>query len=94
MPFKLALKGMLGSYLAFLSQLALRKTSAYTVESNMSMDAGVYTTSTTPPTLPWNTYNYCNAPHVNADHYSTPAHNEEAELVYLNVVMRHHKVRV
>ncbi|KAF7424379.1 hypothetical protein PC9H_009686 [Pleurotus ostreatus] len=49
---------------------------------------GVYDTSTTPPNLPWNTYNYCNAPHVNAAHYSSP---KNAKLEYVNVVIRHHK---
>ncbi|KAI0040100.1 phosphoglycerate mutase-like protein [Auriscalpium vulgare] len=53
---------------------------------------GVYNSSKTPVGLPWNTYNYCNAPHVNAAHYTRPAGADAgAELVYLNVVMRHHK---
>ena len=52
---------------------------------------GVYDSSTTPSYLPWNTYNYCNAPHVNAAHYTTP--NESAKMVYMNVMIRHHKVR-
>ena len=51
---------------------------------------GVYDTSTTPSSLPWNTYNYCNAPHVNAAHYTRPT--QPAELVYMNVMTRHHKV--
>lgn len=50
---------------------------------------GVYNSSTTPMNLPWNTYNYCNAPHVSASHYEAP---EDSELVYLNLMMRHHKV--
>ncbi|THH16964.1 hypothetical protein EW146_g3768 [Bondarzewia mesenterica] len=51
---------------------------------------GVYNTSQTPTDLSWNTYNYCNAPHVNAKYYEPPP-LEEAELVYLNVMIRHHK---
>ncbi|KAH8115072.1 phosphoglycerate mutase-like protein [Phellopilus nigrolimitatus] len=52
---------------------------------------GVYNTSITPSYLPWNTYNYCNAPHVNTAHYSKPTNISEAELVYMNVMIRHHK---
>ncbi|KAI0369550.1 phosphoglycerate mutase-like protein [Pilatotrama ljubarskyi] len=52
---------------------------------------GVYNSSFTPGTLPWNTYNYCNAPHVTAKHYRRPANAPEAKLVYLNAVIRHHK---
>ena len=51
---------------------------------------GVYDTSTTPSNLPWNTYNYCNAPHVNVAHYTMP-NVRDAKLVYMNVIMRHHK---
>ena len=53
---------------------------------------GVYNTSFTPSSLPWNTYNYCNAPHVNVAHYTMP-NASDAKLVYMNVVIRHHKVR-
>lgn len=53
---------------------------------------GVYNTSQTPSDLPWDTYNYCNAPHVNAQHYTKP-NVSGAKLVYLNTVIRHHKVR-
>ena len=53
---------------------------------------GVYNSSVTPAGLPWNTYNYCNAPHVNAEHYARPANTSGAELVYVNAVIRHHKV--
>ncbi|KIM51609.1 hypothetical protein SCLCIDRAFT_142949 [Scleroderma citrinum Foug A] len=49
----------------------------------------VYNSSTTPSELPWSTYNYCNAPHINADHYSLP--NENSTLVFVAMVMRHHK---
>lgn len=52
---------------------------------------GVYNSSWTPISLPWNTYNYCNAPHVAQDHYEAL---EGAELVYLNLMMRHHKVSI
>ena len=52
---------------------------------------GVYNGSVTPSSLPWNTYNYCNAPHVIAAEYTVP-NVSDAKLVYLNTVMRHHKV--
>ncbi|EIW81638.1 phosphoglycerate mutase-like protein [Coniophora puteana RWD-64-598 SS2] len=52
--------------------------------------SGVYNSSLTPSHLPWNTYNYCNAPHVNAERYSRPT-DPDAHLVYLNSMMRHHK---
>ncbi|KIJ51212.1 hypothetical protein M422DRAFT_158528 [Sphaerobolus stellatus SS14] len=52
---------------------------------------GVYSGSQTPAQFPWNTYNYCNAPHVNAAHYSTPPNATGAELIYMNVMIRHHK---
>jgi len=54
--------------------------------------SGVYDSSETPLTLPWNTYNYCNAPHVNAAHYEPPPNRTGANLVHVSVVMRHHKV--
>ena len=54
---------------------------------------GVYNTSITPSDLPWNTYNYCNAPHVNAEHYTRPTNVSGSELVYMNVMIRHHKAR-
>ncbi|KZT19843.1 phosphoglycerate mutase-like protein [Neolentinus lepideus HHB14362 ss-1] len=56
----------------------------------ISTPNGVYNSSTTPSSFPWNTYNYCNAPHVNAEHYNRPS-VEGAELVYMNVMFRHHK---
>ena len=59
----------------------------------LSSRDGVYDSSITPANLPWNTYNYCNAPHVNARHYSRPANASHAKLVYMNAVIRHHKVR-
>ena len=59
---------------------------------SLSSASGVYDTSTTPAHLPWNTYNYCNAPHVNAEHYEFPANVSNATLVYANMMMRHHKV--
>ncbi|KAI8996247.1 phosphoglycerate mutase-like protein [Trametes punicea] len=52
---------------------------------------GVYNSSITPSDLPWNTYNYCNAPHVSKEHYARPTNVSHPELVYLNVVIRHHK---
>ena len=52
---------------------------------------GIYNSSVTPPSLPWNTYNYCNAPHINAEHYVEPE-DEGAKLVNGNVMIRHHKV--
>lgn len=55
----------------------------------ISTPLGVYNSSNTPSNFPWNTYNYCNAPHVNAAHYVKPP--QDAELVYLNMLMRHHK---
>jgi hypothetical protein len=56
--------------------------------------SGIYNSSKTPSNLPWDTYNYCNAPHVNAKHYILPTNDSKAQLVYMNVVMRHHKVCV
>jgi len=53
--------------------------------------SGIYNSSKTPSNLPWDTYNYCNAPHVNAKHYILPTNDSKAQLVYMNVVMRHHK---
>ncbi|KAI6006206.1 phosphoglycerate mutase-like protein [Pisolithus orientalis] len=51
----------------------------------------VYNASITPSSLPWDTYNYCNAPHANPDHYSLP--NESgARLRFVVVVMQHHKL--
>ena len=74
-------------FMASLSQLMLL------VGAQSQSTPGVYNTSKTPGTLPWNTYNYCNAPHVNAKHYQPPPEGgEKATLVYLNVMMRHHKV--
>ena len=60
-------------------------------QTALASATGVYNTSHTPRGLPWDTYNYCNAPHVSAEHYTKP-NVSEAKLVYLNVVMRHHKV--
>lgn len=60
--------------------------------SSISSIRGVYNSSITPASLPWNTYNYCNAPHVNAAHYSMPDNASDAVLVYINAVLRHHKV--
>ncbi|KAH9993436.1 phosphoglycerate mutase-like protein [Russula vinacea] len=57
---------------------------------------GVYNSSQTPSTLPWDTYNFCNAPHVNAAHYEFPPNATStggSMLVHVSVIMRHHKVR-
>ena len=64
--------------------------SAAVIGAQFSDPIGIYNSSHTPSNLPWNTYNYCNAPHVNPGHYSKPS--QSAELVYMNVMMRHHKV--
>ena len=61
-------------------------------QTELASATGVYDTSQTPADLPWDTYNYCNAPHVSAEHYAKP-NVSDATLVYLNTVMRHHKVR-
>ena len=58
---------------------------------------GVYNSSQTPSTLPWNTYNFCNAPHVNAAHYELPPNTTftstgGSQLIHVSVIMRHHKV--
>lgn len=71
---------------SMIAQLAFLLTAVPAVTS-----AGVYNSSTTPSGLPWNTYNYCNAPHVTRKHYVLPD-DPGAKLVYLNAVMRHHKV--
>jgi len=62
--------------------------------SALASESGVYDSSETPPTLPWNIYNYCNAPHVNAAHYDLPdiASMGGGKLVHVSVVTRHHKV--
>ncbi|KAI0262811.1 phosphoglycerate mutase-like protein [Gloeopeniophorella convolvens] len=53
---------------------------------------GVYNSSRTPASLPWNTYNFCNAPHANAAHYALPPDVSSAsQLVHVALVMRHHK---
>ncbi|TCD60758.1 hypothetical protein EIP91_009551 [Steccherinum ochraceum] len=56
----------------------------------LSTPLGVYNSSQTPANFPWNTYNYCNAPHVNAAHYVMPPESD-VELKYVNMLMRHHK---
>lgn len=52
---------------------------------------GIFTSSVTPANLAWDTYNYCNAPHVSAKHYKRPTQAQDAKLVFLTVVQRHHK---
>ena len=66
--------------------------------SALASASGVYNSSQTPSTLPWNTYNFCNAPHVNAAHYELPPNatfisNGGSQLIHVSVIMRHHKVR-
>ncbi|KAI9431170.1 phosphoglycerate mutase-like protein [Lactarius indigo] len=63
-----------------------------TQSPGLSSASGVYNSSETPPTLPWNTYNFCNAPHINALHYQLPPQAIAAgTLLHVSVVMRHHK---
>jgi len=66
--------------------------------SALASASGVYNSSQTPSTLPWNTYNFCNAPHVNAAHYELPPNatfisTGGSRLIHVSVIMRHHKVR-
>lgn len=66
--------------------------------SALASASGVYNSSQTPSTLPWNTYNFCNAPHLNAAHYELPpnvtfASTGGSQLIHVSVIMRHHKVR-
>lgn len=63
---------------------------AVTALSNSSALAhGIYNGSSLPSGLAWNTYNYCNAPHVNAEHY--PAAPSHSKLVYVTSFQRHAK---
>ncbi|KAI5999955.1 phosphoglycerate mutase-like protein [Pisolithus albus] len=57
---------------------------------NQTPDPPDRCTKRTMPNLPWNTYNYCNAPHVNPDHYSMPDESD-TRLTFVIVAMRHHK---
>ncbi|CAO1615853.1 unnamed protein product [Sympodiomycopsis kandeliae] len=58
---------------------------------------GIYNSSVLPKSLPWNTYNYCNAPRVNAARYTVPeqakrhGRSRSAELVYVLNIQRHAK---
>ena len=85
---------MLLSPIILIIQSVLQFTST-TMSTNVSTTPfpGVFTSSATPAHLPWDTYNYCNAPHVNAKQYQRPpqAVGQDAKLVYVNVVQRHHK---
>jgi len=85
----LRLKSWLSVFLPTAVRLVLGNSSP---PNSICSSAGVYNTSFTPDYLPWNTYNYCNAPHVNVEHYETPSNAADATLVYMNVVLRHHKV--
>jgi hypothetical protein len=63
--------------------------------SALASASGVYNSSQTPSMLPWNTYNFCNAPHVNAAHYELPPNvtfTGGSQLIHVSVIMRHHKV--
>jgi len=71
--------------------LFLSSTSTLLQRSLLASASGIYDSSETPLTFPWNTYNYCNAPHVNAAHYELPPNCTGANLVHVSVVMRHHK---
>lgn len=73
-------------------QSLLVSLAAVGIAAQSSGPIGIYNSSRTPSNLPWNTYNYCNAPHINVDHYTGPS--QPAELVYMNVMTRHHKVSV
>ena len=93
-------QAMYASFLRFLavgsavtSVVAQNLNAAGVTTPGLASANGVYNTSFTPSNLPWNTYNYCNAPHVNAAHYTMP-NASDAKLVYLQAVMRHHKVRL
>ena len=94
-------QAMYASFLRFLavgsavtSVVAQNLNAAGVTTPGLASANGVYNTSFTPSSLPWNTYNYCNAPHVNAAHYNRPVTrlDEELELVFVNAVIRHHKV--
>ena len=73
-----------------LALLTLLRSKAKSIPGGNSVD--IYNSSITPKQLPFNTYNYCNAPHVNAAHYQPPD-NVDAVLKHVTIVMRHHKVR-
>lgn len=88
MLHKLRRLGLTVVILQIPAQIALGAAQSY---GSISSAAGVYNSSVTPENLPWNTYNYCNAPHVNAKHYQLPVNAPNATLVYMNVVLRHHK---
>ena len=87
-----SVREMWARYLRSVITTALVVSTATVVAQGLASADGVYDSSTTPSSLPWNTYNYCNAPHVNAAHYTRP-NVTGAKLVYMNAVIRHHKVR-
>ena len=84
-------QAMYTSFSRWIPVAALAAATANTAAQSLASVNGVYDSSTTPSNLPWNTYNYCNAPHVNAAHYTAP-NVTGAKLVYLNAIIRHHKV--
>ncbi|SJX62622.1 related to acid phosphatase [Sporisorium reilianum f. sp. reilianum] len=65
--------------------------SSMSTNTSVTPFSGVFTSSVTPADLPWDTYNYCNAPHVSAKYYERPPQAKDARLVFVNVVQRHHK---
>lgn len=78
---------------AVLFTVALEASVQTTYGQNITVEPGVYNSSKVPAGLPWNIYNYCNAPHVNTAHYAKPTNVSGSKLVYLNAMIRHHKVR-
>lgn len=86
-----AVQAMYARVSRLFSAVAVATSATTVIAQNLSSANGVYDTSFTPSSLPWNTYNYCNAPHVNVAHYTKP-NVTGAKLVYMNVAMRHHKV--
>ncbi|KAF8320479.1 phosphoglycerate mutase-like protein [Clavulina sp. PMI_390] len=81
---------MLSNHSSPLSVLLLLWSHLQPARAESSTFVAIYNTSTTPAHLPWNTYNYCNAPHVSAEHYEYPQH-QGAQLKHVTVFMRHHK---
>lgn len=49
----------------------------------------VFNSSTTPSSLPYSTYNWCNMPHVRSEEYKVP--DADFVLRYVEIIHRHHK---
>ncbi|KAK5938189.1 hypothetical protein PMZ80_009778 [Knufia obscura] len=49
----------------------------------------IFNSSTTPPGIPYQTYNWCNMPHARRQEYTTPP--SVYSLKYVEVIHRHHK---